>query len=123
MINKTKPTGIRFDLEQLNFFKSENPNLTTPQQIVNYLLDSYFTEHKIIPELIRKNPMMAQKEKVANYSQPLTKESEKPKIRRSFDNYQELVLDCTDYEEYAKLYTEIENSDLTPKQKNLLLKR
>lgn len=128
MVRKTKPTGIRFDLEQLEFIKSKNENLTTPQQVVNFLLHSYWTEHKILPIFFRNKPYVEQKEEaiddLINYGQAVIKKPVKPKIRRSFENYQGLLLACETTDEYLKLKEEIENADnLTTKQKNLLLKR
>lgn len=47
--------------------------------------------------------------------------SEKPKIRRSFEYYQQARIDCMDIEEWAALKAQIMADDfLTPKQKNLL---
>jgi hypothetical protein len=40
------PIGIRFNDEKLEFVKT-NENLSSPQKVVNYLLDKYWWEHKI----------------------------------------------------------------------------
>lgn len=39
---KTKPIGVRFDIDQLARVKLEQ-GLETPQQVVNYLLERYVT--------------------------------------------------------------------------------
>ncbi len=44
----------------------------------------------------------------------------KPKIRRSFENYQQLKLDCESVEVWNELKAEILTSDLSSKQKVLL---
>ncbi len=37
---KSKPIGVRFDLDKLNIIQKEQ-NLTSVQQVVNYLMDNY----------------------------------------------------------------------------------
>jgi len=37
---KSNPIGVRFDLEKLELIQKEQ-NLTSPQQVVNYLMDNY----------------------------------------------------------------------------------
>lgn len=37
---KSKPIGVRFDLEKLELIQKEQ-NLTSAQQVVNYLIDNY----------------------------------------------------------------------------------
>jgi hypothetical protein len=37
---KSKPIGVRFDLEKLELIQKEQ-NLTSAQQVVNYLMDNY----------------------------------------------------------------------------------
>jgi hypothetical protein len=37
---KSKPIGVRFDLDRLNMIQKEQ-NLTSVQQVVNYLMDNY----------------------------------------------------------------------------------
>lgn len=37
---KSKPIGVRFDLEKLELIQKEQ-NLTSPQAVVNYFLDGY----------------------------------------------------------------------------------
>jgi len=128
MVKKTKPTGVRFDLEQLEFVKSKNPKLKTPQQVVNFLLHSYWTEHKIIAEFLQKNPYLAQRERaiddLLNYGQSTFNEPKRAKIKRSYENYQQLLLDCETTDDYLKLKEEIEEAEhLTTREKNLLLKK
>ncbi len=44
----------------------------------------------------------------------------RPKIRRSFENYQQLKLDCESIEAWEVLKSEIMASELSTKQKSLL---
>lgn len=37
---KSKPIGVRFDLDKLDMIQKEQ-NLTSVQQVVNYLMDNY----------------------------------------------------------------------------------
>jgi hypothetical protein len=37
---KSKPIGVRFDLDKLDIIQKEQ-NLTSVQQVVNYLMDNY----------------------------------------------------------------------------------
>ena len=50
---KSKPIGVRFDLEKLELIKKEQ-NLTSAQSVLNYLMDFYLAHsqsNKIIAEL------------------------------------------------------------------------
>ena len=40
---KSKPIGVRFDLDQFEFILKNNPNLKTPQSVVNFLMSFYET--------------------------------------------------------------------------------
>jgi hypothetical protein len=39
-MKKSKPIGVRFDLDKLDMIQKEQ-NLTSVQQVVNYLMDNY----------------------------------------------------------------------------------
>jgi hypothetical protein len=45
---KSKPIGVRFDLDKLDMIQKEQ-NLTSVQQVVNYLMDNYSKPLKNIP--------------------------------------------------------------------------
>ena len=45
---KSKPIGVRFDLNKLDMIQKEQ-NLTSVQQVVNYLMDNYGKPLKNIP--------------------------------------------------------------------------
>ena len=38
---KSKPIGVRFDLGQLDFILKKNPQLKTPQSVLNFLMTFY----------------------------------------------------------------------------------
>ena len=38
---KSKPIGVRFDLDQFDFILKNNPQLKTPQSVVNFLMSFY----------------------------------------------------------------------------------
>lgn len=38
---KSKPIGVRFDLNQFDFILKKNPNLKTPQSVLNFLMTFY----------------------------------------------------------------------------------
>jgi hypothetical protein len=38
---KSKPIGVRFDLNQFEFILKNNPNLKTPQSVLNFLMSFY----------------------------------------------------------------------------------
>lgn len=46
--------------------------------------------------------------------------TKRTKIKRSYENYQQLKLDCENIEDWNELRTEILNSDLSTKEKALL---
>ena len=50
---KSKPIGVRFDLDKLDMIQKEQ-NLTSVQQVVNYLMDNY-GKIKPIDEVFSKN--------------------------------------------------------------------
>jgi len=45
--NKSKPSGVRFDLEQLDFIQKREPKLNTKQKVVDFLLNKYWWEQKV----------------------------------------------------------------------------
>jgi hypothetical protein len=44
--NKSKPSGVRFDLEKVEFLKKKE-NLNTFQKVVDFLLNKYWWEYKV----------------------------------------------------------------------------
>jgi hypothetical protein len=48
---KSKPIGVRFDLEKLDVIQKEQ-NLTSIQQVVNYLMDNYNRTDSNLPHKV-----------------------------------------------------------------------
>ena len=48
---KSKPIGIRFDLDKLDMIQKEQ-NLTSVQQVVNYLMDNYNRTDSNLPHKV-----------------------------------------------------------------------
>ena len=42
---KKNPIGIRFNQEKLDFVRQKYPELKTPQQVVNFLLNAFWWQH------------------------------------------------------------------------------
>lgn len=40
---KSKPIGVRFDLDQFDLILKNNPQLKTPQSVLNFLMSAYET--------------------------------------------------------------------------------
>ena len=63
---KSKPIGVRFDLDKLEMIKKEQ-NLASTQAVVNYLMDSYGkTETKRVAPLKYMPPYDTDSPKLAN---------------------------------------------------------
>ena len=67
---KSKPIGVRFDLDKLDMIQKEQ-NLTSVQQVVNYLMDNYGSKEvkrgapfKNMPPYYTEAPNL---EEIANY--------------------------------------------------------
>ncbi len=54
---KSKPTGVRFDLEKVDFIKAKE-KLNTYQKVVDFLLNKYWWEHKIAKPTHKEVPMV-----------------------------------------------------------------
>jgi hypothetical protein len=127
---KTKPSGVRFDESKLDFiYKKEG--LKTKQSVVTFLMDAYwdvYNPKKIvfaIPDAENydgtKNRSLENNE-VGQWQKPAF--TPKPIIKRSFVNYQQLLLECDSEDDYFRLAQEIEVADhLTIKERNTLLKK
>jgi hypothetical protein len=52
---KSKPIGVRFDLDKLEMIQKEQ-NLTSVQQVVNYLMDNYGEKEEKTSKTIKNTP-------------------------------------------------------------------
>lgn len=48
---KSKPIGVRFDLYKLDIIQKEQ-NLTSAQQVVNYLMNNYNSNHHVTKTIL-----------------------------------------------------------------------
>jgi hypothetical protein len=71
---KSKPIGVRFDLYKLDMIQKEQ-NLTSVQQVVNYLMDNY-GKIKPVEEVLATKPI------------EYTKKAQKPEIKPQNSNAQ-----------------------------------
>ena len=60
-MNKTKPIGVRFDPEKLEFIKSRE-KLQSNQQVVDLLVNKYWWEHKMPVPTHKEAPPLHLKE-------------------------------------------------------------
>jgi len=60
---KSKPIGVRFDLEKLELIKKEQ-RLDTPQAVLNYLMDNYQAKAPAGHKEKKLAPAPAKKEKI-----------------------------------------------------------
>lgn len=122
---KSKPSGIRFDLEQLEFIQKRESKLNTKQKVVDFLLNKYWWEQKIDAKPNHKGlPPEYDAPKIENpihdeppmFQQPIKKIA----IRRNPAQWVELRRECETAEDYAKWLEDLENSDLSTRDKNLI---
>ena len=120
---KTKPIGVRFDTEKLDFIKVRE-KLSSNQQVVDLLMNKYWWEHKIPVPTHKEAPPLALKED-AGIS---TKQIEKPENGFKSDSeptYQELMEGMVnihfmdDKNDYALKIQSAKN--LKPKERERLL--
>lgn len=118
MAKKTNPTGIRFDLEKVAFIK-QREKLSSNQQVVDFLLNSYWWQWKIPIPTAKESPPLALKTETQRLPQP---ELIMPqKALKSFEQYREAKRECETIEQWEALKSEIEEaSNLSFKQKQLL---
>lgn len=120
---KSKPHTFRFNQDDFNFI-SKRENLKTAQQIFDFLIKEYMKLFRVDrPSIFLTNaPDVGYTEGESKEIYP-TKEirSINSKIKRSFENYQQLRMDCENEEDWVELKREISNCEhLTQKQKSLL---
>jgi hypothetical protein len=73
---KSKPIGVRFDLYKLDMIQKEQ-NLTSVQQVVNYLMDNY-GKIKPIEEVLTIKPIEYQKKALKPEIKPKNSNAEPP---------------------------------------------
>jgi hypothetical protein len=66
---KSKPIGVRFDLYKLEMIQKEQ-NLTSVQQVVNYLMDNYGKSASNLEDVRKSVQIPVQSEKNPNLEPP-----------------------------------------------------
>ena len=73
---KSKPIGVRFDLYKLDMIQKEQ-NLTSVQQVVNYLMDNY-GKIKPVEEVLATKPVDCPKKATKTEIKPKNGNAEPP---------------------------------------------
>lgn len=65
---KSKPIGVRFDLDQYDYILKNNPQLKTPQSVLNFLM-SFYQSVMVMDKNFEIKPRneLTPKEMVVNY--------------------------------------------------------
>ena len=74
---KTKPIGVRFDEEILALIQKEQ-NLSSPQRVLNYLMESYLKSNSLAPKQV-DNIKLEQVKNVEWLESPKNDKLEMPK--------------------------------------------
>ena len=80
---KSKPIGVRFDLDKLDIIQKEQ-NLTSVQQVVNYLMDNY-GKIKPVEEVFTINPTEYLEKAKNTKIKPQNSNSEPPSNLKGID--------------------------------------
>jgi len=116
MANRSNPTGIRFDVEKIEFVK-QREKLKSNQQVVDLLMNKYWWEHKMPIPTHKETPPMNLKESVA-VSAPIIAQ---PKIRKTPQQWVNEKREIEDPEIYKKWFSELEADPyLTSKEKSAI---
>ena len=94
---KSNPSGIRFDLEKVQFVKDKE-KLNTYQKVVDFLLNKYWWEFKVAKPTYKESPPLELKEEIK--SNPITP-IKKPLCQ--FDSYMLELKDSKTTEEVKKI--------------------
>jgi hypothetical protein len=117
---KSKPSGIRFDLEQLEFIQKRESKLNTKQKVVDFLLNKYWWEQKIDAKPNHKGlPPEYDAPKIEN---PIHDESpmfSQPKINQ-YDAYYLEISETNSVEEIEAVVREIKKDNIPDWQKRKL---
>lgn len=122
---KTKPIGVRFDEEDLEFIKKRE-GIRTPQQVIYFLMSEYMKIYRVEKPSIfiagSKESFDGKESNLYELDEALQREESKRKLIRTFEQYRQLKLDCEDQEDWIALSIEIRDApNLSTKQKQLLL--
>lgn len=122
-MNRTKPIGVRFDPEKLEFIKGRE-KLESNQQVVDLLVNRYWWEHKIPVVTHKEAPPLHLKEQVTQIPNPgsifqpaVPKVAQDAIMRKYVEDRQE----CTSKEEYMDWVKRLEaDTRISDNQKQLV---
>jgi hypothetical protein len=110
-MNKTKPIGVRFDPEKLEFIKSRE-KLQSNQQVVDLLVNKYWWEHKMPVPTHKEAPPLYLKEAEAQSRQPGIAPPYQP-VMNPFEAWISKIQETTYSGDLQKVMKEVEaNADL-----------
>ena len=119
---KSKPTGVRFDLEKVDFIKAKE-KLNTYQKVVDFLLNKYWWEHKIAKPTHKEVPMVydvPKRDRITHDEYNPWQEA-KPKIDQ-YAAYQTEISEANSVLEIENIVREIKKDTIPDWQKNKLEK-
>jgi len=109
---KTRNHSVRFDEDNFNFV-CKREGLDSGQKVVDFLLNEYCKLYRVekqsIYAVVNQPDFFDAPPVQKNYSKDEPRQWPKTeiKIKRSFENYQQLKIDCENEEDWAKLKKEI----------------
>lgn len=110
MANKSNPTGIRFDLDKIEFIK-QREKLTTNQQVVDFLMNKYWWGNRMpIPTHKEVPPIYLKQDSQLNLD-------EQPKLFKTKFEFLKSKRECESEEDYLDLLKELDLSNLPEKEK------
>lgn len=117
---RTKPIGVRFDPDKLEFVKGRE-KLSSNQQVVDLLINKYWWEHKMPHVTAKEAPPLTLKSETAVMPPPHPKAP--TTAPKSFLQYQSEKRELECDEDYQKWLTAVQGDPLlSTKQKDLLIK-
>jgi len=115
MANKSKPIGIRFDLEKLDFVKTKE-GLNTNQKVIDFLLNDYWWKYRVAKPSYKESPPLSLKE---DDSIPIKNEIVK-KQSKTIQQYVHDRMEINDPSDYDEWLSELESDEwLSSKDKQL----
>jgi len=117
MANRSNPTGIRFDIEKIEFIK-QREKLKSNQQVVDFLMNRYWWEHKMPIPTYKEVPPLSLKLEAA-FEQP--KNQHPVKQRKTPQEWVLEKRELDDHELYKKWFADLEADPyLTSKEKSAI---
>lgn len=115
MANKSKNISFRYDLERFGFVKTKE-KLEKDQQVLDFLVNKYWWEHKVAMATHKDVPPISQ----LMVERPPKNLLEKLKPQKTFAEFVSWKRNCESEEEFAMLLNEAEESGFTSKEMSQL---